>query len=418
MYHRWLLILILDLSLSATTSLPSQATWGEEISDEEMDQIVAAVDDSTQAAWAEMRLRQAIADKPGTLMEVIQRQILLRALSTRHVPVDEFIACAETTLALMPNSRIMHVPICHFLAYSLADRNERLDKALEFALRAVHTIQRFMPDSTLKEDDALLWGTLGQIRLLRGEVRLAIAALRKALGTSPDSQRVLFFLGQAYEKNGQSNLALDAYIRSLAVFGRTYLAAEKPLRTLYQARYGSLTGLEERLVAAREASRQIMVFKTREVEQRAAEWTLRDVNRRTVRLSDFQGKITVLNFWSFWTGPRREELPSFQRLLQTFGKKDVAFIAINVSFDSEEEEHIAKVRALVERHHFTFPMVFADDSLANTEYHITRYPTVFVLDTLHFIRYHNVGFTETNEAIIKEQIRSLLEGTRSMQQKE
>ena len=57
-------------------------------------------------------------------------------------------------------------------------------------------------------------------------------------------------------------------------------------------------------------------------------------NGRNVKLSDFKGKVIVLNFWATWCGPCRKELPSLSQLSTDL--KDKNFKMIGISVDNEQ----------------------------------------------------------------------------------
>jgi len=60
----------------------------------------------------------------------------------------------------------------------------------------------------------------------------------------------------------------------------------------------------------------------------APQFTLTDVNGRTVRLSDYHGKVVLINFWATWCPPCRAEMPDLVRLQREHGKEGLQIIGI------------------------------------------------------------------------------------------
>jgi len=55
---------------------------------------------------------------------------------------------------------------------------------------------------------------------------------------------------------------------------------------------------------------------------------LHDLKGKEHRLTDYRGKVVVLNFWATWCGPCREEMPSMQRLKDKLAGKPFAILAV------------------------------------------------------------------------------------------
>jgi thiol-disulfide isomerase/thioredoxin len=56
--------------------------------------------------------------------------------------------------------------------------------------------------------------------------------------------------------------------------------------------------------------------------------TLKDLRGRTVRLSDYKGKIVLLNFWATWCPPCRAEMPDLVRWQREYRKKGLQVIGV------------------------------------------------------------------------------------------
>jgi thiol-disulfide isomerase/thioredoxin len=74
----------------------------------------------------------------------------------------------------------------------------------------------------------------------------------------------------------------------------------------------------------------------------APSFSLDDVDGKTVRLSDYSGKVVVLEFWATWCGPCTAALPVLTDIARDKGR-DVVVLAINV----DDSETAAKVRTFL-----------------------------------------------------------------------
>ena len=65
--------------------------------------------------------------------------------------------------------------------------------------------------------------------------------------------------------------------------------------------------------------------------EKAADFTLRDIDGNSVTLSELRGKVVILSFWATWCGPCKEEMPHLQKMYDA--KKEKGFTALSVSTD-------------------------------------------------------------------------------------
>ena len=71
---------------------------------------------------------------------------------------------------------------------------------------------------------------------------------------------------------------------------------------------------------------------------KAADFTYPDRNGKLVSLSDFKGKVVVVDVWATWCGPCRKEIPYLIKLEEEMRGKDVVFIGVSVD---EKKDHQA-----------------------------------------------------------------------------
>jgi len=104
-------------------------------------------------------------------------------------------------------------------------------------------------------------------------------------------------------------------------------------------------------------------------------FTLPDINGKKVSLSEFKGKVVILNFWATWCGPCRAEMPSLNKLYIALKDKGLAVIAISV--DTSEKT----VRPFIKEQKLSFPVLMdKDKAVSFDEYGIFGLPTTFLID--------------------------------------
>ena len=387
----------------AWTFLGASYTSAQRLSRTEQAELNAATKNPDVAARA-AALKKFLADHPKSPAAGLVRQMLLMSLVEAKAPAAEITAVADAAVADLPNGP-GRIRVYRALAEMFAAGGEQLDKALAYAERAVCSVPA---GEELDEMRASARGTLGFVRLKRGETDKAIATLSEAAADASDDQEILLYLGMAYEKSGRADEAIDAYSRSVAVFLGEDQRASEPLRALYQKRHGSLEGLDERIAAAREKSLRRIALDSRREDRPAPAWELRDLSGKTVKMSDFKGKLIVMDFWGSWCPPCREELPSFQAMYDKYKDRGVVFLGMNWERAAEPGARMKAVTDFMARNKYTFPVIIDHDRVAVEAYEIEGFPTVFVIDKTGTIRYRNVGYDEGVEQIIEAQLNSLM----------
>lgn len=349
-------------------------------------------------------LEKFLADHPESQSAALAHQLLVRAMIEAKTPSAEIVEATDLALSRIesPTSKAM---LQNIAAMELADRGEQLDKALDYAQKALAAVPA---GNDLARVRATFRDTLGWVLVRRGDHAKAIEELTAVAEVMPTSQEVLFHLGMAYEKAGKNDLAIDTYVKSETIFLGKDESAKAPLRALYAKQHGSLAGLDAKLAAAREKSRNEVVFESRRFERPAPAWELKDLAGKAVKLADFKGKVVVLDFWGTWCPPCRAELPYFQALHEKYKDKGVVFLGMNWEQPGEPASRMKVVTDFMAKNSYTFPVVIDHDRVAVEAYNVRAFPTVFVVDGEGKIRYRNVGFEEGVDQILEAQLESLM----------
>ena len=106
-----------------------------------------------------------------------------------------------------------------------------------------------------------------------------------------------------------------------------------------------------------------------------ADFALADLNGTTVRLSDFAGKVRLVDFWATWCAPCREEIPMFEELHRKYGPRGFTMIAI-----SRDEGGASVVAPFVAKQGTTYLNLIGTDEVADAFGGVAGLPTAFLLD--------------------------------------
>lgn len=93
-------------------------------------------------------------------------------------------------------------------------------------------------------------------------------------------------------------------------------------------------------------------------EVKAPQFELRDINGRKVRLSNYHGKVVLINFWATWCPPCRAEMPDLVRLEREHAKDGLQIIGI--TYPPEEE---MRVRTFARKLKVNYPIVLGTREL-------------------------------------------------------
>jgi thiol-disulfide isomerase/thioredoxin len=86
--------------------------------------------------------------------------------------------------------------------------------------------------------------------------------------------------------------------------------------------------------------------------RQAPSLSLRDLQGRNVRLSDYKGRIVLLNFWATWCPPCRAEMPELVRMQREYGSRGLQIIGVTYP-----PTRIVEVRRFIKKLKVNYPVV-------------------------------------------------------------
>jgi len=118
--------------------------------------------------------------------------------------------------------------------------------------------------------------------------------------------------------------------------------------------------------------------------QPAADFTLRDLDGRGVRLSGLRGKAVLLDFWGTWCGYCREELPNIEMLHRAMRDKGLLVFGVDAEAPELAREYLAK-------YGYTLPSLVDEHGVAAALYHVNSWPTTVLIDGQGKVAYYGEG---------------------------
>ena len=105
----------------------------------------------------------------------------------------------------------------------------------------------------------------------------------------------------------------------------------------------------------------------------APDFEVETFDGKTLRLSDLNGKVVVLNFWASWCPPCRWEMPFFEIMWQEYRDQSVVFVGIAMSDTFEN------VKAFAEEAGVTYPVGLDTTTEIARAYEVLSLPTTFFI---------------------------------------
>ena len=129
---------------------------------------------------------------------------------------------------------------------------------------------------------------------------------------------------------------------------------------------------------------------------KAPDFTLRTVQGDLFNLSDYKGKVVLLNFWGTWCGPCRREIPDFVKLTNKYKKDGLEIVGITLT--SGSAENIQKFADKWKINYTLLTDIEGNETQSVTAHYgrvtgkqINGIPTTFIIDRDGYIRQRYVG---------------------------
>jgi peroxiredoxin len=135
----------------------------------------------------------------------------------------------------------------------------------------------------------------------------------------------------------------------------------------------------------------------------AEDFELPDLDGNTRKLSDFKGKVVIVNFWATWCPPCRKEIPSMQRAWNILKGQDVMLLAVHVGGNED------KVWTFLTDFEVDFPVLLDASSKVSKKWPLFGLPVTFVINPKGQIALKAIGGREWDDEKLIKQLLDLRE---------
>lgn len=238
-----------------------------------------------------------------------------------------------------------------------------------------------------------------------GDYKQALKYQKMAFKDAPENG-----ISSAVERYAQllalNNREQEAYdlLLTMAKTGRSTAAMNVQLKDLYVKKSGNAAGFDDFFASLQKDIQNTLKQKLKPemLDTIAPAFTLYDLQGKKVALSDFKGKVVVLDFWATWCAPCIASFPSMQKLSKRH--PEVAFLFI--ATQEKQPGALERVKAFIERNNYAFHVLIdqpASDHPGNFEvvsaYGPKGIPAKAVIDPQGHWQFLSIGFSSDTELI-------------------
>jgi peroxiredoxin len=138
---------------------------------------------------------------------------------------------------------------------------------------------------------------------------------------------------------------------------------------------------------------------------RAPGFTLRDIDGRSVSLSQFAGQVVLISFWATWCTPCQAEMPHLQRFHDQYRSQGFTVLSIN----TDDPRSASQVKPIVKAKQLTFPVLLDRETTVVGLFNPAKtLPFSVLIDRQGAIAKVFTGYTPGDEVLVEEAVRVLL----------
>ncbi len=238
-----------------------------------------------------------------------------------------------------------------------------------------------------------------------GKNKEALDYQEKAFEDSPENGQAASV--ERYAKllvlDNQADKAYSLLLK-MAETGKTTEGMNELLKEIYTKKMAEETNFDKFLS---DLQTNVVPALKKEMEEKmidveAPDFTLLDISGNKVSLTDYRGKIVVLDFWATWCAPCKASFPAMKKAVEKHS--DVVFLFI--ATQEKQDGALERVKNYITQNNYPFKVIMDEPSENNPKvfkvlesYKVSGIPTKIIIDTKGRQRFVSVGFTTDTELL-------------------
>ena len=140
----------------------------------------------------------------------------------------------------------------------------------------------------------------------------------------------------------------------------------------------------------------------RAASRAAPEVVFHGADGEQVRVSDFRGKVLLVDFWASWCVPCKASFPALDAIYREYQPRGVEVLAVNLDEDRRNAD------GFLAAHPHRRPVMFDPKGVTPEAFGVKGMPTSYVIDRAGSIRFIHIGYSGNVDVSYRQEITQLL----------
>ena len=119
-------------------------------------------------------------------------------------------------------------------------------------------------------------------------------------------------------------------------------------------------------------------------------------------LSQYKGKVVLLDFWASWCSPCRRSFPWFIAMQNKYQQQGLEVIAVNIDVERSDAD------AFLAEFAVNFTIIYDSDAVIGRQYQLKGMPSSFLIDKEGLVRFQHTGFVADKLDLYESHIKELI----------